>query len=79
LFSSVSKIKENIQIMCIVLTGIGDDGATGALSLQKIGAICLNENEQSSIVYGMPKAASELNPLAKQCSIDEICDEIEGF
>lgn len=79
LFNSVSKIKENMEVMCIVLTGIGDDGAVGAYNLQKSGAKCLNENEQSSIVYGMPKAANELNPDAKQCDINQICKAIGEF
>lgn len=79
LFNSVSNIKEKIEVMCIVLTGIGDDGAVGAYNLQKSGAKCLNENEQSSIVYGMPKAANELNPDAKQCNINQICKAMEEF
>jgi len=79
LFNSVFKIKENMQILCIVLTGIGDDGAVGANNLQKIGAKCLNENEESSIVFGMPKAASELNSGALQCDINQICTAIEEF
>ncbi|MFK5882034.1 MAG: CheB methylesterase domain-containing protein [Sulfurospirillum sp.] len=79
LFNSVSNLQKKPNIMCIVLTGIGDDGAKGALSLAKIGAICINESESSSIVYGMPKAASELNPSAKQLGIDEICNEIRSF
>jgi two-component system chemotaxis response regulator CheB len=79
LFNSVFKIKENLQILCIVLTGIGDDGAIGAFNLQKLEAKCLNESEESSIVYGMPKAASELNPDARQCDINQICKAIEEF
>ncbi len=79
LFSSVAKIKKDIKILGIILTGIGDDGAKGALDLANQGAICMNESEESSIVYGMPKSAHELNPSAPQLSIDTICEEIGKF
>ncbi len=79
LFHSVAKLEKKMKTMCIVLTGIGDDGAKGACELAKNDAICINESESSSIVYGMPKAASELNPSAKQLNIDEICKEIRSF
>ncbi len=79
LFNSASKIKKDIKIMGVILTGIGDDGAKGALELAKSGATCINESKESSIVYGMPKAANELNPSALQLGIDEICAKIEEF
>ncbi len=79
LFNSVATLQKKLKILCIVLTGIGDDGAKGALNLAKIGSTCINEDEKSSIVYGMPKAASRLNPSAKQLGIDEICKEIGRF
>ncbi len=79
LFNSVANIQKSLNILCVVLTGIGDDGARGALALAKIGSTCINEDENSSIVYGMPKAASELNPSAMKLGIDEICDKIRSF
>ncbi len=79
LFNSISKISIDIRIFCIILTGIGDDGAKGALNLAKKGATCINESEKTAIVYGMPKAASELNPQASQLDIFEICHKIESF
>jgi len=79
LFNSLAKISTRIKILCIVLTGIGDDGAKGALSLAKNGATCIYESEESAIVYGMPKAAHELNPQVPQMNILKICDEIRSF
>ena len=79
LFNSVAQLTNSIKMMCIVLTGIGDDGAKGAFELAKKNAICINENEESSIVFGMPKAANELNPSAPQLGIDEICEKIRTF
>ncbi|MDX1809264.1 MAG: CheB methylesterase domain-containing protein [Sulfurospirillaceae bacterium] len=79
LLNSAMEISKKIHVMCIILTGIGNDGACGALNLYNSNAICIAEDEKSSIVYGMPKAAIELNPKMKQASIDEICEAINRF
>ncbi len=79
LFNSLTPIVKKIKTMCIILTGIGSDGANGALNLANSGATCINESEKSSIVFGMPKAAQELNPLALQLDIEEICQKIGAF
>ena len=79
LFNSVATIQNGLKILCVVLTGIGNDGAAGSLNLAKNGSTCICEDEKSSIVYGMPKAASELNPSALQLGISEICNKIGSF
>lgn len=43
----------------IVLTGMGDDGADGLRALHEKGAITIAQDEDSSVVYGMPAAAVE--------------------
>ncbi|WP_331774793.1 CheB methylesterase domain-containing protein [Sulfurospirillum sp. 1612] len=79
LFNSVVAFSEMIQVLCIILTGIGNDGAKGALNLYHAKAHCIAEAESSAIVYGMPKAAFELNPDIKQYDINQICDAINRF
>jgi two-component system chemotaxis response regulator CheB len=44
-------------VVATILTGIGDDGAEGMLALSKHGARTIGQNEQSCVVFGMPKAA----------------------
>jgi two-component system chemotaxis response regulator CheB len=48
------------QLMAIILTGMGNDGAQGMKKLKSKGAYTLSEAESSCVVYGMPKAAFEL-------------------
>jgi len=41
----------------VVLTGMGDDGADGLLEMKEAGAFTVAQNEESSAVFGMPRAA----------------------
>ncbi len=79
LFSSSSKITKQVQILGVILTGIGNDGAKGCLSLVKSGGECLAESEKSAVVFGMPKRAKELSSEIKVKELDEIVQEIKKF
>lgn len=79
LFHSALKITRSVKIMAILLTGIGDDGAKGLSELQKAGVRCVAENEESAIVYGMPKRALELNSNIKSLNLMGIKKELEEF
>lgn len=54
----------------VILTGMGYDGAKGITMMKRKGAVTLGQDEGSSVVYGMPKAAFELNGITKQASLD---------
>lgn len=41
----------------VILTGMGDDGASGMLEMKQAGAYTLAQNEESCVVFGMPKEA----------------------
>lgn len=79
LFHSAVEISRSLKTMAILLTGIGDDGARGLSQLQKVGARCIAESEESAIVYGMPKRAKELNPNIKSLNLIGIKQELEEF
>lgn len=56
----------------ILLTGMGRDGALGLLALRRSGKTTIAQDEASSAVYGMPKAAAELGAAQKILSLDSI-------
>ena len=60
------------QIIGVLLTGMGRDGANGLLSLHNRGMLTIAQNEASCAVYGMPKAAAKLNAAQEILHIDDI-------
>jgi len=79
LFSSAVECIRDSEILAVLLTGIGHDGANGLSELQKHGAQCIAESEKSAIVYGMPKRAVEINPNITSFALDEIVQIIKNF
>ena len=79
LFETASKLCNHFDILACLLTGIGDDGANGLLELHNAGAKCVGEDENSSIIYGMPKAALELNNKLTMLSLDDIIAKVQNF
>lgn len=75
LFRSMAK---NVGIfgVGIILTGMGDDGATGLLEMKKSGALTYAQEEESCVVYGMPKKAVEIGAVQKSLSLNEIAELI---
>ena len=71
LFESVAKTVARNAIG-IILTGMGHDGAVGLMSMRRTGSRTIGQDEQSSVVYGMPKVAFELGAVEKQASISNI-------
>jgi len=61
-----------------LLTGMGKDGAAGLLKLKNNGVFTIAQNAETCAVYGMPKAAVELNAAVKVLPIDSIAETILG-
>ena len=61
LFDSVAKCAGNFNVAAALLTGMGNDGAKGLLQLKKKGAYTVVQNEDSCVVFGMPREAIALN------------------
>ncbi|MGA2393824.1 MAG: chemotaxis protein CheB [Candidatus Lustribacter sp.] len=58
--------------MGILLTGMGRDGAAGLLDLQRAGGVTAAQNEESSVVFGMPGEAVRLGAAMHVLAPDEI-------
>ena len=71
LFHSVAKAARS-RALGVILTGMGRDGAAGLLAMRRAGARTIGQNEASSIVSGMPRAAFELGAVESQLALDRI-------
>lgn len=75
---SVDVLFESVARSCgaravgVILTGMGRDGAQGLLALRRAGARTLGQDEATSLVYGMPKAAFESGAVETQAPLGEI-------
>ena len=56
----------------VILTGMGFDGAKGLLELKKLGAFTIGQDEKTSVVYGMPRAAASIGALSRQLPVGDI-------
>jgi len=64
--------------IAVLLTGIGRDGAAGLLALRKAGWHAIAQDEASSIIYGMPRAAVELGAAAAVLPLGEMARHIRA-
>lgn len=78
LFASMAKEVGSLGIG-VVLTGMGDDGATKLLSMKEAGAQTYAQDEKSCTVYGMPKKAVEYGGVMKSLSIFDIANMINNL
>ncbi|MBL8064221.1 MAG: chemotaxis response regulator protein-glutamate methylesterase [Chthonomonadaceae bacterium] len=60
----------------VVLTGMGRDGAQGAVEIRQMGGVVLGESEATCVVYGMPKAAKDAGGIDAEFPLDEIAQAI---
>jgi len=56
----------------IIMTGMGEDGADGLLAMRAAGALTVAQDEESCVVYGMPKAAVERGAVQRTIQLDLI-------
>ncbi|MCR9137869.1 MAG: chemotaxis response regulator protein-glutamate methylesterase [Alphaproteobacteria bacterium] len=79
---SVDVLFESVAATCgrkatgVILTGMGRDGAAGLLKMRKAGASTIGQNENTCVVYGMPKVAKEIGAVETQLPLRRIGEEI---
>ena len=71
LFNSVARLAKS-KAIGVILTGMGADGAKGLLQMKESGAYTIAQDQQSSVVYGMPYQAFLLNAHNEVLSLQKI-------
>lgn len=75
LFRSVAKCA-GANALGVIMTGMGDDGAAGLLEMRKAGARTVAQDEQSCVVYGMPREAVKRGGVEKTIALSAVAREI---
>ncbi|MEP1600781.1 protein-glutamate methylesterase/protein-glutamine glutaminase [Ekhidna sp.] len=75
LFRSVAKYAGKNAIG-IIMTGMGDDGASGLLEMREAGAHTIAQDEKSCVVFGMPAAAIKMGAAERVLPLDRIAHAI---
>jgi len=75
LFRSVAKCA-GANALGVIMTGMGDDGAAGLLEMRQAGARTLAQDEDSCVVFGMPKEAIKLGGVERTVPLGAIAREI---
>jgi two-component system chemotaxis response regulator CheB len=74
LFRSVARLGR--PMTGVILTGMGRDGAAGLLEMRQAGASTLGQDEATSVVYGMPRAAFEIGAVQRQLPLGRLSTAI---
>ncbi|ASM51440.1 two-component system, chemotaxis family, response regulator CheB [Pseudoalteromonas espejiana DSM 9414] len=64
------------NLIAALLTGMGSDGAKGLLSIKQAGGYTLAQDEFSSVVWGMPKAAVDLGAANEIVALDKVTQRL---
>ena len=78
LFNSVAQ-HAGKNALGILLTGMGEDGARGLLEMRARGATTIAQDEATSVVFGMPKAAIERKAAMQILPLDRVAPAIASF
>lgn len=71
-----SAVAHGSNVVAAILTGMGKDGAEGMHDLRRAGAACIVQDEETSVVYGMPRAALENGAAQRAAPLSEIASGI---
>ncbi len=75
LFHSVAKYA-GANAVGVLLTGMGSDGANGLLAMNQSGAYAIAQDEETCVVFGMPKEAIKLGAADQIVALPDMAEEI---
>jgi two-component system chemotaxis response regulator CheB len=75
LMASVAKVYGS-RVLGVVLTGMGSDGVEGLRAIRAAGGRTLAESEETCIIYGMPKAATEAGVVERSVPLHSMAEAI---
>lgn len=75
LFQSVAK-EAGKNAIGVILTGMGKDGAQGMLAMHEAGAWNIGQDQESSVVYGMPREAARVGAVDEVVSLNNVASRI---
>ena len=78
LFHSVAE-EYGPQAVAALMTGMGDDGAEGLGAIKKAGGMTIAQNEESCVVFGMPKAAIERGYAKRVVALDVMSATLQAL
>lgn len=64
------------HMVAALLTGMGSDGADGMLELKNKGAYTIGQDEATSVVYGMPRAAVECGGVREVAPLEKVAESV---
>ena len=75
-YDVTDQLKNGKNAIGVILTGMGADGAKGLLAMKQCGAYTLAQNEESCVVFGMPKEAIKMGAADKIVGLAEVSRSI---
>ncbi len=75
MFESVAACGKK-NALAVLLTGMGSDGANGLKMIKDAGGFTVVQDEESCVVYGMPRVALEKGAACKQVQLDSIAETL---
>lgn len=75
LFQSVAELAGG-QAVGVLLTGMGKDGAQGLLAMRRAGAWTIAQDQESCVVYGMPREAVAIGAAAESAPLKEVAQRV---
>jgi two-component system, chemotaxis family, protein-glutamate methylesterase/glutaminase len=79
LFDSAYKVGAAPHCLAVLMTGMGADGASSMLKLRQAGATTIAQNEETCVVFGMPREAIKLGAAQQVVPLDQIALRMDRY